>query len=118
MGVFATGQNASTSTSPQELDKEYLVVWGGYGSLEEKPWKYMNEPDLRAFLMDRVADDFSFPINPAWPMRDKGWYDVLQAVRANPATSKRLHAWYPPSCGILETVDRVHAKYPEGFVML
>jgi len=97
---------------PQELDEEYLIIWDGFA---KKPWQYMKELDMRQFLLQRIAENFSFPVNPVWPLRDPGWNDILQALRANPATRDNLITWYPPSSGILETIDRLHRKFPRGF---
>lgn len=98
---------------PQELDDEYLIIWEGFG--EKKPWKYVSEPDTRKFLMERIGEGYSFPVNPAWPVRDPGWYEVLQALRTNPQAKESLNAWFPPGSGLLEAIDRIHEKYPSGF---
>lgn len=98
---------------PQELDDEYLIIWEGFG--EKKPWKYVSEGEVRKFCLERIAEDYSFPVNPAWPLRDEGWYDVLQALRKNPATCDSLSAWFPASGGILENIDRIRAKNVNGF---
>lgn len=43
----------------------------------------VSEPELREFLLERAKEGFTFPINPVWPVRDVGWYEVLQALRDN-----------------------------------
>ena len=40
---------------PQPLDEQYLVLWSGFAP---QAWAYLDEPALRAFLVDRVADGF------------------------------------------------------------
>lgn len=65
---------------PQELDEEYLVISEGFSP---ENWKYLTEPDVRMFLIQRATEGYTFPLNPVWPIRDKGWYDVLQALRQN-----------------------------------
>ena len=50
---------------PQELDTEFLVVWGGflrYGSAV--PWRYVNQAGLKSFLYGRLEEGFAFPLNP------------------------------------------------------
>jgi len=101
---------------PQDLDTEFLVIWDGFGA--STPWKYLSESDLRAFLMERIAGEFSFPMNPAWVVRDKGWHDVLQAQRDSPASQGAISCWYPPASGILEKIDKIHAAHPQGLVQV
>merc|ERR1712091_469412 len=92
---------------PRELDAEYLVVWSGWGG--EHPWKYVTEPELRAFLLERVDGGHTFPLNLVWAVRDKGWYDILRAMRENGAVAPSLPSWYPPASQVLELVDELHA---------
>lgn len=93
-----------------------MIVWENFA---DKPWRYSNEPDLRVFLLERARDGYSFPLNPVWPVRDVGWHDVLQALRDNSeAQASSLAAWFPPSSGLLEQIDHLHSKHPEGFVQL
>mmetsp|Transcript_22170 Transcript_22170/g.39882 ORF Transcript_22170/g.39882 Transcript_22170/m.39882 type:complete len:611 (+) Transcript_22170:70-1902(+) len=97
---------------PQELDSEFLVIWDGFG--EFTPWKYLGEADLRSFLLERIKDKYSFPMNPAWLIRDPGWYDVLQAQRNSPSCQETLKSWFPADSGILEQLDEIHAEFPNG----
>merc|ERR1711957_817771 len=84
----------------------------------DKPWMYKTEPEVREFLLECIPDGYCFPLNPIWPVRDKGWYGVLQALRSNTAVAPSLSAWYPPDAKILEKIDQIHAVKPNGFVML
>jgi len=54
-------------------------------------------------------------LNPIWPVRDPGWYTILQELRTSEAAQQSLAAWYPPGSMILEEIDELHAKYPHGF---
>lgn len=110
-GAVRHGAECFNSYFPQELDDEYLVIWEG---CPDKPWVYKTEPELRAFLIDRVREGFSFPLNPIWPVRDAGWYDVWEALQASSPNS--LGAWYPPESGIVEKVHSLHEQFPGGFV--
>merc|ERR1719491_1834657 len=47
-GAVRHGAECFNFYFPQELDPEYLVVWGGF---PDKPWDYMDEKALRTFLM-------------------------------------------------------------------
>merc|ERR1711977_508323 len=70
---------------------------------------------MRKFLFERIPEGYCFPLNPAWPLRDPGWYDILQALRNNPACRDCMTSWYPPTSGLLDDIDRIHRKYPGGF---
>ena len=43
----------------------------------------MTESELRAFLLERAKEGYSFPVNPVWPVRDKGWLEVLTNPNPN-----------------------------------
>mmetsp|Transcript_21290 Transcript_21290/g.47014 ORF Transcript_21290/g.47014 Transcript_21290/m.47014 type:complete len:772 (-) Transcript_21290:99-2414(-) len=98
---------------PQELDDEFLVIWEGF---PDKPWSYKSEEKVRMFLMDRIAEGFCFPLNPVWPVRDQGWYSILEAIRKLHSEGP-VNAWYPPGTNILERIDELHRRFPAGFVM-
>jgi hypothetical protein len=76
-----------------------------------------NELELRMFLLDRVKDDYVFPFNPVWPVRDRGWHQVFQAMRDNPKTAELMAAWDPVGAGIYDTIDEIHQSCPQGFVI-
>jgi CRP-like cAMP-binding protein len=114
-GAIRHGAECFNFTFPQELDDDFLVVWEGY---PDKPWAYLTEPQVREFLLERIGDGFAFPVNPVWPVRDKGWYEVLIALRSSPSAAPILPSWFPPAQGILEIIDELHAWKPDGFVML
>jgi len=99
---------------PQELDEEFLIIWEG---LKEK-WQYVNESELQSFLAERAKEGYVFPLNPVWPVRDQGWYDVLKALRDNPTSNKMLATWYPADSGVLSLIDQLHSKYPGCFQQL
>ena len=96
----------------QELDEEFLVVWEGFDSVK---WRYLSEPDLREFLISRVADGFQFPLNPKWLLCDPGWFAVFQALCDAPHAKQSLDAWFPPGSGLRERFAQLHAAYPNGF---
>lgn len=113
-GAVRHGAECFNFYFPQELDTEYLVVWEGF---PDKPWDYQDERSLRNFLKERAEDGFSFPLNPVWPVRDKGWYEVLQAQKMNLDTCSNLAAWDPPGAGILDAIEEIHASCPDGFIV-
>lgn len=78
----------------------------------------MTPAELRAFLIDRVADGFTFPLNPTWILRDEGWYDVYEALEAAPDGKRALDAWLPPESGLRARIAAIHRAYPDGFQRL
>eukprot|EP00435_Cladocopium_sp_Y103_P038730 s21_g10.t1 len=80
-GAIRHGAECFNFYFPQELDDEFMVVWDGY---PDPPWKILKEPDLRTFLKARAKEGYCFPLNPVWPIRDKGWYEVLASLRKSP----------------------------------
>ena len=114
-GAVRHGAECFNFYFPQELDSEFLVVWGD--GLSDPPWKTVKEPELREFLLARARDGFSFPLNPVWPARDAGWSEVLQALQQNEEASANLQSWFPPASGILQRIAQLHAAYPAGFTV-
>eukprot|EP00928_Gymnodinium_smaydae_P020198 TRINITY_DN17811_c0_g3_i1.p1 TRINITY_DN17811_c0_g3~~TRINITY_DN17811_c0_g3_i1.p1 ORF type:complete len:867 (+),score=146.38 TRINITY_DN17811_c0_g3_i1:128-2728(+) len=111
-GAVRHGAECFNFYFPQELDDEYLVIWE---SFPDKPWSYMSEAGLRRFLLERISDGFSFPLNPVWPLRDPGWYEVLEALRKGPDHKVTIESWYPQESGILQRIDEIHSQFPGGF---
>lgn len=114
-GAIRHGAECFNYHFPQELDEEFLIVWAEYSG---EPWRYNNEPDLRMFLLERAKEGYAFPVNPVWPVRDKGWYEVLQALRERQELQAALASWFPPDTGLFADIDRLHSQYPAGFVPL
>lgn len=58
--LYSIGQQFSFRSSmwqlhfPQDLDNEYLVTWDGF--FGRRKWRYLTEPELRAFLLARIDD--------------------------------------------------------------
>ena len=111
-GAVRHGAECFNFYFPQDLDDEFLVVWDGF---ENPPWKAFTEPQLRTFLLERCKEGYSFPINPVWPIRDKGWFDVLKALQTTAEGRQNLASWFPPGSGIVEKIEKLHAAYPDGF---
>ncbi|CAJ1387979.1 unnamed protein product [Effrenium voratum] len=110
-GAVRHGAECFNFYFPQELDENFLVVWEGF---DDKPWMYMDEDELRDFLVERVEEGYAMPLNPIWCVRDPGWFDVLQAQMESPFCKAALEAWYPPQSGILEKVQALHEEFPDG----
>jgi len=111
-GAVRHGAECFNFYFPQELDDEFLVIWEG---LPDMPWAYKTEPELREFLIERANEGYSFPLNPLWPVRDQGWYEVLEALMGNEVGKIPLASWYPESQGIMQKIQSIHAEFPQGF---
>jgi hypothetical protein len=117
-GAVRHGAECFNFYFPQELDTEYLVVWEGF---PDKPWQYEDEPGLREFLLERIAEGYSFPLNPVWPVRDDGWYEVFERLRKKSQedrgtyTDSTFYSWFPSSSGLLEKIQAIHQSFPKGF---
>merc|ERR1712032_788322 len=109
-GAVRHGAECFNFYFPQELDEEYLIVWEGFTG---KPWLYVSEQDLVGFLLARVAEGYCFPLNPVWPVRDEGWYDVFQALMESESARPAMHAWYPPESGIVDRIEACRVQYPD-----
>ena len=70
---------------------------------------------MRQFLVERVKDGFSFPINPCWPVRDPAWYEVYTSLKANRESVDNMNSWFPSDSGIMEKIDKLHSMFPGGF---
>jgi len=114
-GAVRHGAECCNLFFPQELDEEYLVVWHGF---PDKPWDYKTEDGLKKFLMDRVVEGYAFPLNPVWPVRDKGWYAVYEALKSNPSAKKCMDSWIPPEIGYDQTAEKLHSEFPDGFMIV
>jgi len=115
-GAIRHGAECFNFFFPQELDDDYLVVWDGFTAKgnDSEPWLYLSEKELRVFLIERAAEGFAFPVNPIWPVRDKGWWEVFEALLNNPVTKSAVDLWFP-SDGIIELMRDIRARSPDGF---
>jgi hypothetical protein len=111
-GAIRHGAECFNYYFPQELDDEYLVVWDGF---PEKPWEYRTEQTMREFLMSRMDDGYSFPLNPVWPVRDKGWWEVWEKSQKVVAANN-LAAWYNKKLGVMDLMTKIHGSCPNGFI--
>jgi len=111
-GAVRHGAECFNFYFPQELDKDFLIIWEGFS---DPVWRTFSEVDLRRFLIERVREGYSFPINPVWPVRDCGWYEVFSALQESSSAAQAMEAWYPKESGLREKISSLHQKYPRGF---
>jgi hypothetical protein len=114
-GAVRHGPECFNFHFPQELDSEFLIVWDGLG---ETPWKYVDQAGLRHFLMTRINEGYTFPLNPIWPIRDPGWFEIFRALCVGRYSGQSLESWYPPGSGMLRKVETMCENFPESFVQL
>lgn len=91
------------------------MVWDGLDAPPQPPWKTVTEPELRTFLLERAREGFSFPINPVWPVRDRGWFEVMRALQQQAEPAANLNAWFPAESGVVPRIEQLHAAHPAGF---
>jgi len=111
-GAVRHGAESFNFYFPQELDEEFLIVWDEF---PDKPWAYKTEEQLREFLLERIDDGYCFPLNPVWPVRDAGWYQIFDALDKSPGAQHAMEAWYPPDSGISQRIRDIHAEFPLPF---
>merc|ERR1712107_201431 len=114
-GAVRHGAECFNSYFPQELDEEYLAVWDGFTEKEGKPWAYLDEAELRHFLLARIGEGYAFPLNSVWPVRDDGWFDLFMALLVSPQGPAVCKAWYPEGSGLIQLIEEIHNDFPEGF---
>jgi CRP-like cAMP-binding protein len=111
-GAVRHGAECFNYFFPQELDEEYLLVWDGFPS---KPWAYKDEKGMREFLMARLEDGYCFPMNPLWPVRDPGWWDVWEK-NLTVTSTKNLESWYSSKLGVRDKMNQIRETIPDGFI--
>ena len=114
-GAVRHGAECFNYYFPQELDDEFLVISDKFGQI---PWKYMDQEELQEFLMARVDDGFTFPLNPKWVLCDPGWkplYDKLLMCNASEDVRNSMDIWFPKDSGVREQIEELCSKYPYGF---
>lgn len=114
-GAIRHGAECFNYIFPQELDEAYLVVWHGF---EDKAWEYLDEDELRDFLIERAAEGWLFPLNPIWVIRDEEWWSVYEALLKTEAGAKYIQHYF----GLCDGVDQskrladIHKTYEDGFL--
>jgi len=114
-GAVRHGAECFNFYHPQALDAEFLIIWDGF---KHPPWRSVSEPQLREFLIKRVAESYTFPVHPLWPARDPGWFEVMDALNESKIAGQAMKSWFPPGSGVLEQILKIHEKHPDGFVIL
>jgi hypothetical protein len=113
-GAVRHGAECFNYYFPQELDEEFLLV---SNELPGKvPWMYVSAKELREFLLQKVDEGFTFPLNPKWILCDEGWKEIWDSLlRSNrPHVQDSLYIWFPDM--IREKIKSIHQCHPHGFI--
>jgi len=117
-GAVRHGPECFNYYFPQELDSEFLIV---SDSLPGKiSWQYVGVKELQDFLLQKIDEGFTFPLNPKWVLCDEGWkviYDRLMSSN-RPDVQDSLDIWFPLDSGVRERIETVCSHHPSGFVCL
>jgi len=115
-GAVRHGAECFNYYFPQELDDEFLVI---SDTLEghSLPWKYVDQQGLQEILKKKIDRGYTFPINSKWILCDPGWKDVFDQLKASkaPYVQDSLKVWYPPKSGMMEKIEEIHKRFPNGF---
>lgn len=95
---------------PQPIDNYFLVISAEHFG-KDVPYKYMNEEELRQFLLAQVKLGYTFPLNPSWILTLNGWRGVWRALclSNHPNVQQSLNSWYPEE--IRDLLDKLCRKY-------
>jgi len=114
-GAVRHGAECFNFYFPQELDDEFLVVSDDLNG--KIPWAYMNREQLRSFLLGKVDDGYTFPLNPKWVLCDEGWKEIYDKLLAStrPNVAESIDAWLPPESGLRERIEAISRRHRGGF---
>ena len=114
-GAVRHGAECFNFYFPQELDTEFLVCWEGFKDYVplNVPWAYVDQAGLKHFLMARLQEGYSFPLNPKWILCDPGFRDIFDAMQSAPHAQESLESWLPAD--LRKRINELLKAYPEGF---
>ena len=114
-GAVRHGAECFNFYFPQELDTEFLVCWEGFKDYVplNVPWAYVDQAGLKHFLMARLQEGYSFPLNPKWILCDPGFRDIFDAMQSAPHAQESLDSWLPAE--LRKRINELLKAYPEGF---
>lgn len=116
-GAVRHGAECFNYSFPQQLDEKFLVICPSEDN-RHSPYKYLNQIELKEFLLQQIKLGFAFPLNLKWVLCDPGWLEIWYAMRSSSDqhVQEALDIWYPPQSGIREEIDRISELYPKGFI--
>jgi len=111
-GAVRHGAECCNFFFPQELDSQLLVMWEGF---PKPPWRYVNQSELRRFLLARIDEGYAFPLNPKWVLCDEGWLPIFKRLLESAEAEAPMEAWFPASSGLRERILAIAKEHPRGF---
>jgi len=114
-GAVRHGAECFNYVFPQELDEWFLVISDTLPG--NVPWVYVGVEELKNMLLEKIDEDFCFPINPKWILADSGWKKLWDKMLASTCenTVISMETWYPKESGIRELIEDVHSECPNGY---
>lgn len=114
-GAMRHGAECFNFIFPQAPDNEYLIAWDGFGNQGARQRRttlqYVDRRGLKEFLLARIEDGYTFPLNPLWVLCDENWWAIWESLRQ----VRGMRTWWPLSSGIEELVEKIHGDYPSGW---
>jgi hypothetical protein len=114
-GAVRHGAECFNYYFPQDLDDEFLVISEDLPGKDH--WAYMNAEEVQNFLIARIRDGYTFPLNLKWVLCD-GWGKIYDELIASDRAEVKesLNTWFPPDSGIREKIADIRKRFPRGFV--
>jgi hypothetical protein len=114
-GAVRHGAECFNYYFPQDLDDQFLVISEDLRGKDH--WTYMNAEEVQDFLLARIRDGYTFPLNLKWVLCD-GWGKIYDELIASDRAEVKesLNTWFPPDSGIREKIADIRKRFPRGFV--
>jgi hypothetical protein len=105
-GAVRHGAECFNYYFPQELDDEFLIV---SDSFPEK-WRYVSIRELQDFLLQRIQEGYTFPLNPKWVLCDDArWKELYDHL----LEKESICCWFPEN--IQRRIESIRRRHPDGF---
>jgi hypothetical protein len=132
-GAVRHGAECFNYYFPQEIDSQFLIVYddaaaeglqptrkdGATSKKKAAVWQYVNVQQLQTFLLEKIEEGFTFPLNPKWILCDQNWKNVYEQLLSShrPNVQDSLNVWFPPDSGIRQKIESISTRHPNGFVV-
>ncbi|CAB9509906.1 expressed unknown protein [Seminavis robusta] len=113
-GAVRHGAECFNFEYPQEMDPSFLVISDTIeGNVR---WQYVDSSQLHYFLLKRIVNKFTFPLNPKWILCDPGWSKIYDKLLTSdiPNIQQSMNVWFPPKSGVRDMIAEIQEKHPTG----